>query len=45
MTVAEFPSPCGDVVLKLSEIDMTKPQPCKFPSPCGDVVLKWNFYV
>ena len=36
---SEFPSPCGDMVLKsvfVSRYCFSK----KFPSPCGDMVLK-----
>ena len=36
----EFPSPCGDMVLKfdVGQIDEIKDD--LFPSPCGDMVLK-----
>ena len=36
---SKFPSPCGDVVLKLLFDDLLN-QISSFPSPCGDVVLK-----
>ncbi len=37
----EFPSPCGDVVLKYYESEYRYEFPeDRFPSPCGDVVLK-----
>ena len=38
-----FPSPCGDVVLKLiSSRDGNITKISQFPSPCGDVVLKYD---
>ena len=36
----EFPSPCGDVVLKSKSIRLDQYKKLLFPSPCGDVVLK-----
>ena len=35
-----FPSPCGDVVLKLNQVYSCEFEFEGFPSPCGDVVLK-----
>ena len=39
MKFFEFPSPCGDVVLKYNS-DPYNIMTQLFPSPCGDVVLK-----
>lgn len=36
----QFPSPCGDVILKLKEVFAENMDQAEFPSPCGDVVLK-----
>ena len=36
-----FPSPCGDMVLKLLLRSDSDEGVRKFPSPYGDMVLKW----
>ena len=38
----EFPSPCGDVVLKFMRTMLNMLEEVEFPSPCGDVVLKYR---
>ena len=38
--VEQFPSPCGDMVLKFSAYCRNMNMQKEFPSPCGDMVLK-----
>ena len=39
----QFPSPCGDVILKLKEVFAENMDQAEFPPPYGDVVLKlWS---
>ena len=37
-----FPSPCGDMVLKLFFLERGFLSWKRFPSPCGDMVLKFK---
>ena len=42
---AKFPSPCGDMVLKLRTKGVVVMRLKMFPSPCGDMVLKFVFEI